>query len=268
MKFISSASSATWVTFTCSASNWATNMAKSTVIEKGWEDPELKGVCHMRKWRNNKGKAIHVLSIDFDYWYLGDNDPDAHCGFCDCQVTDEWDPGLERCRPTPLTKGKRPVRTINYPMIFRRIAEGTPIQVTECHAAITGPLMKLREDNPDAHICVWNIDEHEDVWGYYSVPERPHCGGWVDYSGEKGWLDEYWWVTDKQHLWQMPTNPDMVFVCKSSPYTDVSGDRPLITFIRNLEKASGQDARVFGHASRPIQEALTERRAVCHRAHM
>jgi len=232
-------------------------MCRSTVKDKGWKDD--RGICHMRKWRDRGGKAIHVLSVDFDYWYLGDGDPGKHCGFCGM-----YDEENEDCdiivRPDPLSMGARPDRTIDYRMVFRRIKEGVPIHVTECHAQIIDVLRELREKNPDAHICVWNIDEHEDVWGYSTTPSCCHCGSWVDFSGEKELLDEYWWVTDRQHLWQMPEEPHVVFLCLSSPYTSENGDKPFITFIRNLEKRSGMRANVFGHASEWIRGALDKRR--------
>lgn len=259
MRYYRSTSGTTWITFTCSAPNWRSNMVRSTVVERGWLDS--RNNCHMRKWRDRGGEAIHVLSIDFDYWYLGDGNPDYHCGYC--EHGDEFSRAVGTTdikRPDPLSIEQRPERDIGRRMVIRRVAPKTPIYVTECHAAITDRLVKLREENPDAHVCVWNIDEHEDVWGYSSAPDICHCGGWVDFSGEKGWLDEYWWVTDYQHLLQLPEDPKEVFVCLSSPYTSENGDRPFITFVRNLERRSGRRAKVFGYASKAIKQALTERR--------
>jgi hypothetical protein len=249
----SSTSNSSWITF--SSTSGATNIYRSTVKEKGWADH--RGIRHMTKWRDRGGKAIHVLSIDFDYWYIGDGDPGNHCGFCGTGNED----GSEGIgRPDKLSIGRRPTRTIDYRMVFRRIKEGVPIHVTECHAQIIDILTEIRDRNPDAHICVWNIDEHEDIWGYSSTPPCCHCGSWVDFCGEKELLDEYWWVTDRQHLWQMPERPQAVFLCLSSPYTSEDGDKPFITFIRNLEKRSGMRANVFGHASEWIGEALDQRR--------
>jgi hypothetical protein len=216
------------------------------------------GVVCVTKWREREGEVLHVLSIDFDYWYLGGLPPRlSHCGFCEnYRYT-----GL--VRPPPAVKGE-PQRDINYRMIFRRVAVGTPIHVSESHAAIVGLLQELREGNPEAHIVVWNIDEHDDLEPHDNLKPlafpRYNCGTWVNFSGVKGYLDEYWWVIDRRILLHLPRKPDLIFVCKSSPYLAVAGDRPLITFIRNLEKVSGQEARVYGHASKPIRDALTRRR--------
>ena len=219
-------------------------------VEKGWVD--VRGVPHRLKWKDGGENVIHVLSIDFDYWYGGCEI--GHCGYCtNCKFCD-----LER--PTaPISKDHR-LRTVTKEMVLHRVKPKVPIHISECHANIVGVLSKLRDDNPGAHICVWNIDEHDDVCSYSYPSAVLSCGSWVDYSGVRRLLDEYWWVTSHQHLQQLAAKPHVIYACKSSPYLLKQGDRPFITFIRNLEKRAGRKAHVFGYASRPIQRALTASR--------
>lgn len=215
---------------------------------------------------------FNILTIDADYWYPLEQG--GHCGHCRmyrsreylcrtresaCQIAKDhtWFSGI-------FTNSEDDERTIpTHEQICRLVKPGTPIKVTESHAALHGIIMRLRRKGID-RIKVVNIDEHEDT-NVYSYESGIHCGDWADYHQGRGHID-YRWIgdEDKYEHWRKNSGrkfkPDLVHVCKSSPFMSTKGDIPFAKLVLALEKKSGRKARIFGHGSWRLKNLIRGRR--------
>lgn len=201
---------------------------------------------------------FNILTIDADYWF-----PYArpgHCGFC----TDRrrrHDLLLKRkndyvvLRTQPFFKSK--FRTSpSIQEICALVSPGTPIKVTESHAAMFGIVTRLRRAG-EKHIHVINIDEHEDYEDCDDENNFLNCGNWAWMCIKKNWITYYHIGKEVNfYTWSQHTSnyhPDLIHVCRSSPYLAKVGDRSFADLVAALEKTSGVKARVFGYNSKRLK---------------
>ncbi len=196
---------------------------------------------------------MKMTSIDFDYWYCGeDNDDNLHCGYC----ANEVDGLPSNRRPTTFTA--YPILTQDH--VLRKIPSGTPIYVAESHASILQLIVDLKVDVNDLEI--WNVDHHSDdldgILGRMSpIPGMLiDCSTWASVIQDMG--ATYRWIVDygKKGAYEfLPDDPDVVFVCKSTVCLHRTGDRPWHKFLRDLkDRAADGDLRFIGHRALELRK--------------
>jgi hypothetical protein len=199
---------------------------------------------------------MHVLSIDWDFFFPGAESVAADCAAC------SWAP---KCKPQrDLSSAQRPrVRDweLAPPLGSPRerlerlglveLIPGAELVVTECHAEISQYLVHADVINLDAH-----SDHYGDVRDGLGRFSRLNCGNWVT-LGMGRRIDYYQWVHQRRGLetrhycglghrddlraWgvpkplSLPRRFDLVFVCRSAPWTPPEWDAEfdaLVGFLR------------------------------------
>lgn len=177
---------------------------------------------------------FNLLSIDFDYWYLGLNvNNEYHCGRCQKRTKRPIKPDLRFSPPEIMIED-----------VVSIIRPGLPIYMSESHADIVILLKELK--NQFFQTRVYNIDAHSDKTCLTENMEL-YCGNWVTYSKNANILGQYKHITKMEEFRYLPTI-DLVYVCKSSPYLLEVGDKPFVTFVQSLEEVSETVAKPIGYS--------------------
>lgn len=200
---------------------------------------------------------MHVLSIDWDFFFPGAENVAADCAAC------SW---VTKCKPhRDLSRAQRPrsgdlatpASKYSSREQLKRLGlvdliTGAELITAECHAEISQYLNAAD---------VINLDAHSDHYGDLRDPlgrfSRLNCGNWVTFGMGRR-IDYYQWVHQRRGLetrhycgrgrnpddlraWgipkplSLPRRFDLVFVCRSAPWTppewDLEFDR-LVEFLR------------------------------------
>jgi hypothetical protein len=177
--------------------------------------------------------TINVLSIDFDYWFAGeqsvwtsDEDLGDHCGRCfKCP-----DPMMYKRLRRPTVPDFNKVRFTPIDVLLA-IPMRSKVWVAESHADIMSVIW--RKVGMSRKAVVFDIDTHTDdgpidIGGLFEVPG---CPSWITFGRRGGAISEVVEVKDPNALPAM----DLVFICKSSPYLLEEGDEPFFDFIHRIE---------------------------------
>lgn len=179
-----------------------------------------------------------VLSIDWDF-FVGDSSQELPCKLCrwSCDKQTNWQPELRENQTKKKAPSEKVVADIFQSPVINQFWwhrwEDVPVVVADCHAS----LYKLLPESS----FIYNIDHHMDTdpmeWGYNQGPLT--CATWATKAiNLKKCL--YYWCYDieipsvgKPKLWLQPYRksaavecpwrrhqPNLVFFCLSSPYTN------------------------------------------------
>lgn len=196
--------------------------------------------------RNGQGESVNTaISLDWDF-VTGDcvNDS-AHCGFCANAI----EGGIgKRGFSADLYKGWKgrftELRNLPYPV-------GVPFYVAECHADIFGVLRAPIGDQLD----IFDFDAHYD---HYPHEERfLSCGNWIAYAkrlydarvmsrvydgAKEADLEQF-----NTKLQQAYGNINLVFLCKSSPWTPEKLDKRFYELVGHISNETGGPPIFIGH---------------------
>lgn len=211
-----------------------------------------------------------VLSLDWD-WFTGDRgDGDGCCGWS-CSYSNNRGRGTIDCEP-PETESDEGIPIIPRSVSLRTCAILQDVQrvgvlvVAECH----GSLAALIQDGDEIH----HLDAHHDGAEYdpngdYPREGRVTCGNWVTVvrRWHKGVTvthlpDETYrrpdgvWCNGVDNMGILSLHPeyDLVFVCKSSPWTPKSLDIDLHRLIKYLAARCPTGIRWYGHRARELRK--------------
>ena len=146
--------------------------------------------------------ALNILSIDFDYWYLGLNvEKTFHCGRC-----------VKRTGRPQETDSRFRLPEITQLEVIDLIWPGTPVYVSESHADIS---LVLDEVASNHNVDIYNIDAHSDL--VFESNDSLHCGNWVTYLKEQRKFNFYTHIRSRKDFLKIP-KPDVVYICRSSAY--------------------------------------------------
>jgi len=170
-----------------------------------------------------------LLSIDWDY-VTGDcaPEPQGHCGFCG------YAPGLRGSVEEMIDWEPRLAKLKKF-----FVPRNCPIYVAECHASIM-EAMKSLVSTP--HVI--DFDTHYDR---YDENSYVHCGNWIYHLEQIGGsVDSRPKVVTK--------SIDMVFLCKSSPWTPATMDLEFIKLVKHYAKKSRTHPIFIGHEKEVLQK--------------
>jgi hypothetical protein len=197
-------------------------------------------------------RPFHVLTIDADYWFPYDQD--RHCGFC---------ASFRSAPKHPRCAGVYRMRTVpTHAHLFEMVQPGIPLRISESHATM---FHILRKRVQGCVIDVVNVDEHADNDGNCDDPGGVHCGSWVTCAQQRGYLRNYIWIGNSKDWvrWRRTHStyrPDLVHVCRSTPYMSTLGDWPFVDLVLGLERATGHRATVLGVDKRRLRRMLARQR--------
>jgi hypothetical protein len=203
---------------------------------------------------------MHVLSIDWDFFFPGAENVASDCSAC------SWALKCKRA-PNELHPAQRPrIRDLEIsPPIYSplerlehlglvELIRGSELIVQECHGEIFQHLDAAAVINLDAHSDFYG-DARDDL-GRFS---RLNCGNWVTLGLGRRIID-YQWIhqrgtaaqtrhyrgrghnPDDLRAWgdikplSLPRRFDLVFVCRSAPWTPPEWDaefEALVEFLRH-----------------------------------
>lgn len=190
-----------------------------------------------------------AISIDWD-WVTGDCSDDGHCGFCPNgkleggvgirgepnQTYPRWQDNLSELRE----------------VVFPR---GIPVYVAECHADIFGVL----KAKIDERLVILDYDSHYD--DYDCEDKWLCCGNWITYADQ---LYDLKVVSrrDRSHRFtEIDTyNANMVFLCKSSPWTPKEMDKRFYELVRFISKQTKSSPTFIGHKAIEMEKEYRNRR--------
>lgn len=192
-----------------------------------------------------------AISIDWDYVTDDCSGADGHCGFC--ANAEEGGVGIRgnmKDNATDWRERLSELRSLYYP-------EGIPVYVAECHAEIFGVLRapiggKLRILDYDAH--------YDD----YPYEERfLSCGNWIKYArqaynAEIVSRNDYGDDFNGTNAGSYDAN--MVFICKSSPWTPKEMDRRFYELVRHVSRETGTSPIFIGHRAVELEREYRNRR--------
>lgn len=191
-----------------------------------------------------------AISIDWDY-VTGDCSHDGHCGFC---PNGEKEGGVgvrgKPNRESPNWQDKlTELRSIIYP-------EGSPLYVAECHADIFG-VLKAKIDEP---LDIIDFDAHYDA--YDCEDKWLCCGNWITYARRlydvKVVSRRKWVGFDAAAHGCYDAN--MVFVCKSSPWTPKNLDKRFYELVNFISKQVKSAPIFIGHRAVELEKEYRKRR--------
>lgn len=168
---------------------------------------------------------FNILSIDFDFWYPGLGWQCTHCGRC--KGLGEWK-DLQRLLRGDIAFSRD--LSITREGILIKISKTVNVYVSECHADIMGVIQRYQARGRRIHVC--DIDYHIDN-EHDGAPL--HCGNWIVYAEDLDLIASFNQPKNKDSVRDIPT-PHVVFICKSTPYLMVEGDKPFLVFLRQVEQ--------------------------------
>lgn len=203
---------------------------------------------------------FNVLSIDFDYWFPGDQPMDApvesldqHCGRCfRHRFVSDYDALIRPCVPYYPAPGESEISTGDHQRkrgmgisdVVLAVPRGSVVWVAESHADILGAIrMSKHGARP---VVIYGIDHHDDDGPLSDVPRwfsEPGCPSWITHGKMIGMIHRFYGI--ENDVASVP-RPDLVFVCKSSPYLLEDGDGPFNEFLLNIETMRGAKLRFTG----------------------
>jgi len=179
-----------------------------------------------------------MLSIDWDYVtsdcsFLGH----SCCGWCKrlpraCGRGDavEYQPKFSAWR-------KR--LAVVYGLKVKRNA---PIVVAECHADIMVP---IKRGKYEGELCIYDFDAHCDSYDC----GRLCCGSWINYAERVGPT-----VTIGPPVVDQIGMADVVFLCRSSPWTPAEMDGEFYRLVRRFSEKANRWPRFIGHQLNELRE--------------
>jgi len=189
-----------------------------------------------------------VLSLDWDY-FTGDRrsmetcDPEC-CGWC---------PGERyRCERKHAHRGllKRR-RAAKYLALRAWDMEGAKLVVAESHGSIVPTLHRFHKE-----VDIFDYDRHDDCC-YHApggmIPSFPACYNWIDVArgrGHRVYQKKLGTISSRHRKGPI----DLVFLCKSSPYTAEEDDGKFHELIRKLESLTGMRATFTGHRAHQLRK--------------
>lgn len=193
-------------------------------------------------------RVPHVLSIDWDY-ITGDCMGDtAHCGFCGLD-----DDNVRGCEggvgENPHTQEEQ-VQNLDR-VLALPVKSTAPLYVAECHASILYVLYRNRMRGCTLH----NYDEHDDSVeadsvAWYHRPYELTCGSWGSFAARYDVDGENVGFRNVHRDQFKPA--DLVFICKSSPWTPASEDEAFWMFVEFFEERCSY-LHFVGHRRRELR---------------
>jgi len=221
---------------------------------------------------NSPKPPVHLLSIDFDFWYPGKfeypNISPSHCGRCSIHKKCTYHPiprptlPVEECSERYSERYKETLKFAPPSAIIKVIQPGCSIFAAECHADIARMMARQRRK-----FVVYDLDFHDDRFESLYLKNNQldplDCGNWILHAEKNAGADVC--KLNRGHLEDAANGKlvfDSIFVCKSSPYLLEEGDEPLYRFLLNIQKKSKTKIRFTGHRSEELKaefQAFLER---------
>jgi len=207
-----------------------------------------------------------VLSLDWD-WFTGDRGNGTGCCGWSCSYSDNRGRGAE---DVAIDEDPYPNPSLKVVEILQDVQRVEALVVAECH----GSLAALIQDGDEIH----HLDAHPDGAGYdpkdgYPRESRVTCGNWVTVvrHRHKGVTvthlpdrvnrrtDGVWCVPfpipgESGEILTLHPEYDLVFVCKSSPWTPKVLDIDLHRLIKYLAARCPTGIRWYGHRARELRK--------------
>ena len=177
-----------------------------------------------------------ILSLDWD-WFTGDcSDEGGCCGWSCGWAAD----ARNRGNTTPEDELPRNPHCRTATLLKHPFTIGTLI-VAECHASIVAHLQ--------AEDCITHLDYHSDEGpkGNFDADgkNKLRCGNWVTYAKERHPDVKVAYYFNHPPI-NYATHYDVVFICKSSPWTPPRYDGVLHKLIHDLSGRAGM-VKWYGH---------------------
>ena len=183
---------------------------------------------------------MDCLSLDWDYvtgdWalYPGRN----HCGFCQPAT---WGRGTKATGPS--ARARFSTYREHWQGVLGQLSDytgpkpGAPVYVAECHATIMHVIHKHNVRT------VYDMDTHTDD----AAGGNPLCcNNWIRFALRSNCSVSSVYCEFPNEV-RRPIHTDVVFVCRSSPWTPAHMDAYFWWLIRVFENKSGTRARFIGN---------------------